>query len=93
MLQEQRFDLDEKQVQFLARYREYGFKDKSQLVVAALQRLQLELEGKELPDPALEESSRVEVGELSGMLYRADRKTVSLEEMEEAIAKCAGESA
>jgi len=93
MLQEQRFHLDEKQVQFLARYREYGFKDKSQLVVTALQRLQLELEGRDLPDSALEESSRVEVGELSGMLYRADRKTVSLEEMEEAIAKCAGESA
>ncbi|MGK7904687.1 MAG: hypothetical protein AB4352_25435 [Hormoscilla sp.] len=93
MLQEQRFHLDEKQVQFLARYREYGFKDKSQLVVTALQRLQLALEGRDLPEEALEESSRVEVGELSGMLYRADRKTVSLEEMEEAIAKCAGESA
>ena len=40
-----------------------------------------------------EDSPRVDVGELSGMLYQADRKTVSLEEMEEAIAKCAGESA
>lgn len=93
MLQEQKFHLDEKQVQFLDRYREYGFKDKSQLVVAALLRLQLELESRELPDSALEESPRVDVGELSGMLYQANRKTVSLEEMEEAIAKCAGESA
>ncbi len=40
-----------------------------------------------------EQSPRVDVGELSGMLYQADRKTVSLEEMEAAIGKCAGESA
>ncbi len=92
MLQEQKFHLDEKQVQFLARYREYGFADKTQLVVAALQRLQLELESRELRKSALGESPRVDGGELSGMLYQADRKTVSLEEMEEAIAKCAGES-
>ena len=31
--------------------------------------------------------------ELSGMLYEEGRKAVSLEEMEEAIAECAGESA
>ncbi|MDY6805418.1 MAG: hypothetical protein SXA11_16640 [Cyanobacteriota bacterium] len=93
MLREQKFHLDEKQVQFLARYREYGFTDKTQLVVAALQRLQLELEKRELQDLGLQESPRVDVGELSGMLYEPDRKTVSLEEMEEAIAKCAGESA
>lgn len=112
MLQEQKFHLDQKEAQFLDRYREYGFKDKNELVKAALQRLQLELESRELPDSAelnaetvpedgqlpaltesgLEESSTVDVRELSGMLYQADRKVVSLEEMEAAIAKGAGES-
>ncbi|WP_158516675.1 hypothetical protein [Scytonema hofmannii] len=33
------------------------------------------------------------VRELSGMLYEAGRKAVSLEEMETAISQCAGESA
>ena len=92
MLQEEKFHLDEKQAQFLDRYREYGFKDKSQLVMAALQRLQLELESKKLPKSTLEKSPTADVGELSGMLYQADRKTVSLEEMDRAIAKGAGES-
>lgn len=36
---------------------------------------------------------KIDVRELSGMLYEAGRKAVSLEEMETAISQCAGESA
>jgi predicted nuclease of restriction endonuclease-like RecB superfamily len=39
------------------------------------------------------ETNKIDVRELSGMLYEEGRKTVSLEEMEEAISECAGESA
>ena len=37
--------------------------------------------------------AKIDVRELSGMLYEAGRKAVSLEEMNAAIAECAGESA
>ncbi len=37
--------------------------------------------------------TNIDVKELSGILYEKGRKTVSLEEMEEAISECAGESA
>ena len=37
--------------------------------------------------------AKIDVRELSGMLYEAGRKAVSLEEMDAAIAECAGESA
>ncbi len=92
MFQEQKFHLNKEQAQFLDRYREYGFQDKNQLVMAALQRLQLELESQKLPKSTLEKSPTADLRELSGMLYQADRKTVSLEEMDQAIAKGAGES-
>jgi len=36
---------------------------------------------------------KINVRELSGILYEAGRKAVSLEEMEAAISECAGESA
>ena len=52
MLKEQKFHLNEKQAKFLHRYREYGFKDKSELVITALQRLQSELEARELQKSA-----------------------------------------
>ena len=39
------------------------------------------------------ETTKIDVRELSGMLYEEGRKAVSLEEMETAIAECAGESA
>lgn len=35
----------------------------------------------------------IDVRQLSGLLYRAGRQTVSLEEMDQAIAECAEESA
>ncbi|BAU15894.1 hypothetical protein LEP3755_64600 (plasmid) [Leptolyngbya sp. NIES-3755] len=34
----------------------------------------------------------IDARELSGMLYQPDRKPISLEEMDAAIAECAGES-
>jgi hypothetical protein len=37
--------------------------------------------------------AKIDVKELSGMLYEEGRKAVSLEEMDAAIAECAGESA
>lgn len=37
--------------------------------------------------------AKVDVRELSGILYEEGRKVVSVEEMEEAISECAGESA
>ncbi len=39
------------------------------------------------------ETAKIDVRELSGMLYEEGRKAVSLEEMEEVIFECAGESA
>lgn len=36
--------------------------------------------------------AKIDVRELSGMLYKPGRKTVSVEEMNAAIAQCAGES-
>ncbi|MBE9227810.1 hypothetical protein IQ264_20515 [Phormidium sp. LEGE 05292] len=39
------------------------------------------------------ETAKIDVRELSGMLYEEGRKAVSLEEMDEAISECAGESA
>ncbi|MUG95519.1 AbrB family transcriptional regulator [Scytonema sp. UIC 10036] len=36
---------------------------------------------------------KIDVRELSRMLYEADRKAISLEEMEAAISQCAGDSA
>lgn len=39
------------------------------------------------------ETAKIDVRELSGMLYKEGRKVVSLEEMEEGISECAGESA
>ncbi|XWK87477.1 MAG: hypothetical protein U7127_25300 [Phormidium sp.] len=38
-------------------------------------------------------AAKIDVRELSGMLYEEGRKAVSLEEMDEAISECAGESA
>jgi antitoxin PrlF len=37
--------------------------------------------------------AKIDVRKLSGMLYEEGRKAVSLEEMDAAIAECAGESA
>lgn len=47
-----KFRLDEAQLQFLERYKELGFKDKSTLVRAALDRLQKEIEQKQLQESA-----------------------------------------
>jgi hypothetical protein len=43
-----KFSFREKQAQFMSRYRSYGFKDKSALVRAALDRLEEELEKEKL---------------------------------------------
>ncbi|MCU0579931.1 MAG: hypothetical protein MUF69_10360 [Desulfobacterota bacterium] len=43
-----KFSFREKQAQFISRYRSYGFKDKSALVRAALDRLEEELEKENL---------------------------------------------
>jgi hypothetical protein len=43
-----KFSFREKQAQFVGRYRSYGFKDKSALVRAALDRLEEELEKEKL---------------------------------------------
>jgi hypothetical protein len=47
MIQE-KFSFREKQAQFVRSYKEYGFKDKSALVRAALDRLEEELEQEKL---------------------------------------------
>lgn len=39
------------------------------------------------------QTAKIDVRELSGILYEEGRKAVSLEEMDVAIAECAGESA
>lgn len=36
--------------------------------------------------------AKIDVRQLSAMLYKPERKTLSIEEMNEAIAQCAGES-
>ncbi len=71
MLKEQKFHLDGKQAKFLDRYRKYGFKDKSELIITALQRLQSELEAKELQESA----------ELYAEIYREDKELQALTEL------------
>lgn len=47
-----KFSLDEDQVAFLDRHRHYGFKDRSAVVRAALDRLREEIRNRELDESA-----------------------------------------
>lgn len=49
---EQKFRLEEPQIEFLNHYQKYGFKDASEVVRAALERFQLELEAQDLEESA-----------------------------------------
>ncbi len=52
MMKEQIFKLDESIINFLNRCQEYGFKDPSEVVIIALQKLQLALEADNLKESA-----------------------------------------
>ncbi|MCY4486585.1 MAG: hypothetical protein OXF11_05640 [Deltaproteobacteria bacterium] len=60
-----KFSLDESQVQFLAQFKRYGFKDKSDVVRKALDRLQMELAQQRLRESA----------ELYAEVYAGDGET------------------
>ncbi len=79
MLKEQKFHLDGKQAKFLDRYREYGFKNKNELITTALQRLQSELEAKELQEST----------ELYAETYREDKE---LQELTESVIEIEGKN-
>ncbi|MFW6358642.1 MAG: hypothetical protein ACOC0N_05430 [Chroococcales cyanobacterium] len=51
MIQEQ-FNLEDSEVQFLNQCQKYGFNDKSEMVRAALKRLQVELDMQDLKESA-----------------------------------------
>ena len=52
-MKEQTFTLDESQIKFLELCQNYGFKDPSELVRIAIQRLQLALEVQQLEESAM----------------------------------------
>jgi len=51
-MQQTKFSCKENQVEFLNNYKEYGFKDKSDMVREALNRLKKELESQKLKESA-----------------------------------------
>jgi len=51
-MQQTKFSCKENQVEFLNNYKEYGFKDKSDMVREALNRLKRELESQKLKESA-----------------------------------------
>ena len=51
-MQQTKFSCKENQVEFLNNYKEYGFKDKSDMVREALNRLKIELESQKLKESA-----------------------------------------
>lgn len=51
-MQQAKFSCKENQVEFLNNYKEYGFKDKSDMVREALNRLKEELESRKLRESA-----------------------------------------
>lgn len=65
-----KFSLKENQIEFLKRYKEYGFKDKSAVIRLAIDRLIKELELQELKKSA----------ELYAQLYEEDSETKELTE-------------
>jgi Arc/MetJ-type ribon-helix-helix transcriptional regulator len=64
------FSLDETHLQFLERFNQYGFKDKSELVRTALNRLRSELELQQLQESA----------QLYSKVYEDDLQTQGLTE-------------
>jgi hypothetical protein len=52
-MKEQKFKLDESQIKFLELCQNYGFKDPSELVKIAIQRLELALETEQLKESAM----------------------------------------
>ena len=66
-----KFSLTHTDIQFLEQFKAYGFKDKSDLVRAALNRLRLELELQSLQASA----------DLYAELYQDDPETQSLTEL------------
>ncbi|MEG4962922.1 MULTISPECIES: hypothetical protein [unclassified Microcoleus] len=52
-MKEQTFKLDESQIKFLELCQNYGFKDPSELVRIAIQRLELALETEQLKESAM----------------------------------------
>jgi hypothetical protein len=51
-MQQAKFSLSEPLLEFLSHYKQYGFKDKSAMVQAALQRMQHEIEQRQLRESA-----------------------------------------
>ncbi|MEG5000896.1 hypothetical protein [Microcoleus sp. B4-D4] len=52
-IKEQTFKLDESQIKFLDLCQKYGFKDASELVIMAIQRLEIALETEQLKESAM----------------------------------------
>ncbi|MFQ6113506.1 MAG: hypothetical protein ACE5NG_05380 [bacterium] len=65
-----KFSLEEAQIEFLNQYKKYGFKDKSSVIRAALERLKKELEREKLKASA----------ELYAELYEKDTELQELTE-------------
>jgi Arc/MetJ-type ribon-helix-helix transcriptional regulator len=64
------FNLEESEIQFLNRYQEYGFRDRDELIRAALKKLRKELETQNLEESA----------DLYAELYEQDRELQELTE-------------
>ncbi len=64
------FNLEESEIQFLNRFQQYGFRDRDELIRAALNKLRQELENK-----SLEESA-----DLYAEIYEQDRELQELTE-------------
>jgi Arc/MetJ-type ribon-helix-helix transcriptional regulator len=64
------FNLEESEIQFLNRYQEYGFRDRDELIRAALKKLRKDLETRNLEESA----------DLYAELYEQDRELQELTE-------------
>ncbi|MCL1469527.1 hypothetical protein [Argonema antarcticum] len=70
MMKEQRFELDDSTIKFLDRCQEYGFQNPGEVVITALQKLQLSLEADNLQESAT----------LYAEIYERDRELQELTE-------------
>ena len=64
------FNLEESEIEFLERFQEYGFRDRDELIHAALKRLRQELEAQNLEESA----------NLYAEIYEQDRELQELTE-------------
>jgi Arc/MetJ-type ribon-helix-helix transcriptional regulator len=64
------FNLEESEIQFLNRYQEYGFRDRDELIRAALKKLRKDLENQNLEESA----------DLYAEIYEQDRELQELTE-------------